>query len=96
LFSFKGIRRISALYTPYNFELGVDLREQITLCDLGDIFTIPANNEKSFNQISKGVAHVFSFGALPIILGGDHSIGFPTVRGICRHLGDKKSRYYSL
>jgi len=86
----QGIRRISALYTPYNFELGVDLREQITLCDVGDVFTIPANNEKSFDQISKGVAHVFSSGAFPIILGGDHSIGFPTVRAVCRHLGDKK------
>jgi agmatinase len=42
----QGIRRISALYTTYNFELGVDLREQITLCDVGDIFTIPSNNEK--------------------------------------------------
>ena len=87
----QGIRRISALYTPYNYEMGVDLREQITLCDVGDIFTIPANNEKSFDQISKGIAHVFSSGAFPIILGGDHSIGFPTVRGVCRHLGDKKS-----
>jgi agmatinase len=86
----QGIRRISALYTPYNYEMGVDLREQITLCDVGDIFTIPANNEKSFDQISKGIAHVFSRGAFPIILGGDHSIGFPTVRGVCRHLGDKK------
>jgi agmatinase len=27
----QGIRRISALYTPYNYEMGVDLREQITL-----------------------------------------------------------------
>ncbi len=86
----QGIRRISALYTPYNYEMGVDLREQITLCDVGDIFTIPANNEKSFDQISKGIAHVFSSGAFPIILGGDHSIGFPTVRGVCRHLSDKK------
>ena len=86
----QGIRRISALYTPYNYEMGVDLREQITLCDVGDIFTIPATNEKSFDQISKGIAHVFSSGAFPIILGGDHSIGFPTVRGVCRHLGDKK------
>jgi agmatinase len=86
----QGIRRISALYTPYSFELGIDLREQLTLCDLGDIFTIPANNEKSFDQISKGIAHIFSSGAFPIILGGDHSIGYPTVRGICRHLGDKK------
>jgi agmatinase len=86
----QGIRKISALYTPYNFELGVDLREQIKLCDVGDIFTIPANNEKSFDQISKGIAHIFKSGAFPIVLGGDHSIGFPTVRGVCRHLGDKK------
>jgi agmatinase len=86
----QGIRKISALYTPYNFEMGVDLREQIHLCDVGDIFTIPGNNEKSFDQISRGVAHVFASGAFPIILGGDHSIGFPTVRGICRHLGERK------
>ena len=86
----QGIRRVSALYTPYNFELGVDLRESITLCDIGDVFTIPANIEKSFDQISKAVAHVFASGALPVIMGGDHSIGYPTVRGVCRHLGDKK------
>lgn len=78
----QGMRRISALYTPYNYELGVDLREQMTLCDAGDVFTIPANIEKTFDQISKAVSHVFSSGALPIILGGDHSIGFATVRGI--------------
>ena len=80
----QGIRRISALYTPYNYELGVDLREQMTLCDAGDVFTIPANLEKSFDQISRGVGHVFSSGALPLMLGGDHSIGFPCVRGIAQ------------
>ncbi len=80
----QGIRRISALYTPYNYELGVDLREQMTLCDVGDVFTIPANLEKSFDQISRGVAHVASSGALPLMLGGDHSIGFPCVRGIAQ------------
>jgi len=78
----QGMRRISALYTPYNYELGVDLREQMTLCDAGDVFTIPANIEKTFDQISRAVSHVFSSGAMPVILGGDHSIGFATVRGI--------------
>ena len=78
----QGIRRISALYTPYNYEKGIDLREQMTLCDVGDIFTIPANLEKSFDQISNGIAHIASTGSMPIILGGDHSIGFPTIRGI--------------
>jgi len=78
----QGIRRISALYTPYNYELGIDLREQMTLCDAGDVFTIPANLEKSFDQITRAVSHVASSGALPIMMGGDHSIGFPCVRGI--------------
>ena len=85
----QGMRRISALYTPYNYEIGVDLREQMTLCDAGDVFTIPANIEKTFDQISNAVGHVFRSGAFPVILGGDHSIGFATVRGIARET-DKK------
>ncbi len=80
----QGIRRISALYTPYNYEIGVDLREQLKLCDAGDVFTIPANIEKTFDQISKGIGHIFASGAMPVILGGDHSIGFATVRGIAQ------------
>jgi agmatinase len=80
----QGMRRISALYTPYNYELGVDLREQMTLADGGDVFVIPANLEKSFDQISRAMAHVFSSGSMPVVLGGDHSIGFPTVRGIAQ------------
>jgi agmatinase len=85
----QGIRKISALYTPYNYELGVDLREQMNLCDAGDVFVIPANIEKTFDQISRGVGHIFASGALPIVLGGDHSIGFATVRGIAENT-DKK------
>ncbi len=80
----QGVRKISALYTPYNYEMGVDLREQMTLCDVGDIFTIPANIEKTFDQITRAVSHVASSGALPIMIGGDHSIGFPCVRGIAQ------------
>jgi agmatinase len=82
----QGIRRISALYGTYSFELGVDLRESISVGDAGDIFTIPGNIEKSFDQISRAVSHVYSTGAFPVVLGGDHSIGYPTVRGVAEHL----------
>ena len=78
----QGIRRISSLYTPYNFEMGVDLREQMTLCDAGDVFTIPGNIEKTFDQVSNAVAYIASTGTMPVVMGGDHSIGFPTVRAI--------------
>ncbi len=82
----QGVRRISALYGTYYFELGVDLREQISICDLGDVFVIPANIEKAFDQISRGVSHVFKSGAFPVMIGGDHSIGYPCVRGIAPHV----------
>jgi agmatinase len=59
----QGIRRISALYTPYNFELGIDLREQITLCDVGDIFTIPASTwGRSLDWLPYGAGHLSAFG----------------------------------
>jgi agmatinase len=82
----QGIRKISALYGPYSFELGVDLRESITIGDLGDVFTIPGNIEKTFDQISKGVGHVFASGAFPVVLGGDHSIGYATTRAVAEQL----------
>ena len=81
----QGIRKISALYGTYSFELGVDLRESISMCDLGDVFTIPGNIEKTFDQVSKGVSHVYASGAFPVVLGGDHSLGFATVRGVAQN-----------
>ncbi|MCY3761415.1 MAG: agmatinase family protein [Gemmatimonadetes bacterium] len=77
----QGMRRISSLYTPYNFEMGVDLRETLKMCDLGDVFC-PANITKSHDQISKAVAHVIGSDTLPMIMGGDHSIGYPCARGV--------------
>lgn len=82
----QGVRRISALYNTYHFDMGVDLREQITLADLGDVFVIPANIEKAFDQISRAVSHVFASGTFPVMIGGDHSIGYPCVRGVAPHV----------
>jgi agmatinase len=82
----QGMRRISALYTTYFYELGVDLLESVSMVDLGDVFVIPANLEKSFDQVSRAVSHVFASGCFPFLLGGDHSLGYPNVRGIAPHV----------
>lgn len=83
----QGIRRATNLFGTYSFELGVDLREQLNLVDIGDVCTIPANIEKSFDQISRAMAHVAEHGVMPVVLGGDHSIGFPTIRGLAPYVG---------
>lgn len=85
----EGMRRISGLYTPYYYEMGIDLREQLDIVDVGDIFITPANIEKAFDQITKAVEYVRGKGVFPVVLGGDHSIGFPTCRGIMNAFGKK-------
>ncbi|MEM6459818.1 MAG: arginase family protein, partial [Planctomycetota bacterium] len=69
----QAMRRISALYTSYFYELGVDLVEKVKICDLGDVFTI-GNIEKSFDQVSRAVSHVYGSGCFPMLMGGDHSL----------------------
>jgi agmatinase len=82
----QGMRRISALYTTYQYELGVDLLESVNMCDAGDVFVIPANLEKSFDQISRAVSHLMGQGVFPMLMGGDHSLGYPNVRGVAPHI----------
>jgi agmatinase len=82
----QAIRRISALYDSYSVDMAVDLEEELDLVDLGDVFVIPSNIEKSFDQIDRAVSWIVSEGVFPVILGGDHSIGYPDVRGIAPHI----------
>jgi agmatinase len=77
-----AMRRISALSSGYNTERGVDLYESLKMVDVGDISVIPGNLEKSFDQIDRGVAYLHERAMFPVVLGGDHSIGYPDVRGL--------------
>ena len=43
----QAVRRISAVYDGYSVDGGVDLPEELDLCDAGDVFVIPGNIEKS-------------------------------------------------
>jgi Arginase family len=82
----QAVRRISALYDGYNLDMAVDLLEELDIVDVGDVFVIPSNIEKTFDQIDKAVHHLAASGAFPVIIGGDHSIGYPDVKGVARHV----------
>lgn len=77
-----AMRSISSLGRGYNFEFGVDLYESLDMVDVGDITVMPANLEKSFDQIDLAVGYLHQHAVFPVVLGGDHSIGYPDVRGI--------------
>jgi agmatinase len=82
----QAIRRISLLGTGYNPSMGVDLVESLNMVDVGDVNVIPANIEKSFDQIEKAISYIHERAVFPIILGGDHSIGYPDIRGLAPYI----------
>jgi agmatinase len=82
----QAIRRISALYDSYSVDMAVDLQEELDLVDVGDVFVIPSNLEKSFDQIDRAVSFLTGEGVFPVILGGDHSIGYPDVRALAARI----------
>lgn len=86
-----GVRRASQVYSSlyaYNPDRGMDLFENLSMCDVGDVFTT-GEIEKSFDQISRAVAHLFTSGTFPVLIGGDHSIAYPDLRGIAPYVGGK-------
>jgi len=50
------------------------------IVDVGDVDVLPTNVETTFANITRDVACILSKGAMPVVLGGDHSITYPIVR----------------
>ena len=53
----------------------------VTMSDCGDVTIIPSDVENNFAKISHAVRKIVASGSFPVIVGGDHSITFPSVRG---------------
>ncbi|MDQ6906930.1 MAG: agmatinase [Chloroflexota bacterium] len=82
----QALRHASALGGSYNPGRGIELHEMLDMVDAGDIQVIPANIEKSFDQIANAVSYIHERGVFPVVLGGDHSIGYPDVRGMAPYI----------
>lgn len=85
----EAVRAISKVYDAYSPDLGMDLLEEVRMCDVGDIFVIPSNIEKTFDQVDLGISHILDKGCFPVIIGGDHSIGYPDAKALARHVDGK-------
>jgi agmatinase len=67
--------------------LGVDPLRDLRVFDAGDIVMPPTETEQSLNRLEDAVHKVCAAGAIPVILGGDHTIAWPDIAGVARHLG---------
>lgn len=78
-FAPRAIRSASCPPGPH-LEAGVDAFEELRVVDFGDAPAIPADPARSHAAIESTVGQAISAGAVPVILGGDHSITEANVR----------------
>jgi len=82
----RAIRAASCPPGPH-LEAKVDAFEELRVVDFGDAAVIPADAVTTHAQIERTVGQVVSAGALPVILGGDHSITESNVRAVAARHG---------
>ena len=58
-----------------------------SVLDAGDVEMYAGDEMGSHAAIEEAVHTITASGAIPVILGGDHSIALPDVRGVARHFG---------
>ena len=82
----RSIREASTLFSfghagAYDHEDDATyLGEDVRIVDMGDADIVHTDTEKSHANIEFGVRKALKAGALPVTLGGDHSINIPCIR----------------
>ena len=75
----RAIRAASCPWGPH-LEAKVDASRVLRMVDFGDAPVLPADAARTHAAIEETVGQVVAAGAIPIVLGGDHSIAEPDIR----------------
>ncbi|HEV2887410.1 MAG TPA: agmatinase [Jatrophihabitans sp.] len=67
--------------------LRVDGLRDLVVYDAGDVELFSGDAERSVRDLQVAVHAVAATGAIPLILGGDHTIAWPDAAGVAQHLG---------
>jgi agmatinase len=82
----RAIRAASCPPGPH-LEAKVDAMAELRLLDYGDAPVVPADADRTHEAIERTVGEVVAAGAIPIVLGGDHSIAEPDIRACAARHG---------
>ena len=87
-FAPKMIRAMLDAYSTYAITEEHDMKDSL-LYDCGDILMHVTDIKESHARIVKTLAHLTKVNPqmLPVVLGGDHSISFPSISGFARSKG---------
>lgn len=93
----RALRVASNMCFPWSFEWDIDLIEAYNLADCGDLPLAIGNVDRTHELVQPVIRQVLEAGAMPIAIGGDHSLCIPGARALSDFLGpDKKMGYLQI
>lgn len=78
----RAIRQASYNHGGYSLQLDISPFEHLDVVDAGDANIAPAAFERGHAMVYRKVLEVARTGAVPIVLGGDHSITWPSASAV--------------
>ena len=79
-----------ACYLPHDGarpSLALRIDGLVDVYDAGDVEMYSGDAERSVRALQEAVHAVTATGAVPLVLGGDHTIAWPDAAGVAQHLG---------
>ena len=86
----RAIRQATSTSGGHSLALGVEPFRVLDVVDAGDADIVPAWPERGHAVAFRRILEVMSSGAVPIILGGDHSITWPVVSAVAQTLAPRR------
>ena len=80
----RAIRSATYTQTAQSLQLDVDVWQELDVVDAGDADIVPAWLDRGHAMVFDKVLGVAGTGAVPIVLGGDHSITWPSARTVAQ------------
>ena len=84
----RGMREVSCQFLTYHAMYDFDLADALNPVDCGDCDIALGNPARTFGRAQRDIGEILAAGALPVVLGGDHSITIPAVRAVRDHVAN--------
>lgn len=79
-FAPREMRSASCMARAYQTGTRSDIFTELKICDAGDVAAVPTDLQKTLKLITEKIGFILDSGAIPLSVGGDHTVTLPILR----------------
>lgn len=85
-----AVREAFGYFTTYSGESRKRFGDRLRTADIGDVKTVLTDMKGSFENVTTVMRTLFERNIVPVTIGGDHSVSWPILKGLCTAKGGQR------